>query len=92
MTSSNSNDQGGWGFWFRSNFDKMLLTGLFVFVTGIVLHMSHDSIDHDHILWARELAGTIMGALLGLITGHLIAAKMSAKSTKNSSEASAEGD
>ena len=56
------------------NFDKMLLTGLFIFAVCTVIHITHDAKDGDLVLWAREMAGTVLGALLGLITGHALAA------------------
>lgn len=68
----------GWGAWFRDNFDKLLLTMVFVFLVLVVLHMDHDSKDQDQILWARELAGTFAGGLLGLITGHALASRTTA--------------
>ena len=66
-----------WGKFLRENFDKLLLAALFVYGVQVVVHMTHDMRDVDQILWARELAGTIVGALLGLITGHALAAKAS---------------
>lgn len=65
-----------WKF-FRENFDKMLLLGLFVFTVGVTLHISHDQKDNDQVLWAREMAGTVLGGLLGLITGHALAGQRS---------------
>lgn len=69
---------GEWGKWLRDNFDKLLLTLIFVFMVAVVAHMSHDGKDLDQILWARELAGTFAGGLLGLITGHALASKTTA--------------
>lgn len=66
---------GDWSKFLRENFDKLLLAALFVYGVQVVVHMTHDMRDVDQILWARELAGTIVGALLGLITGHALAAK-----------------
>lgn len=63
-----------WGRFLRYNFDKLILLALFVYVFQQVVHFSHDGRDSDHILWARETAGTVLGGLLGLITGHSIAA------------------
>ena len=68
----------GWGAWFRENFDKLLLTGVFMFMVVMVLHMTHDARDTEQILWARELAGTFAGGLLGLITGHALASRTTA--------------
>lgn len=62
-----------WGIWFREAFDKILLFVTFLITIWVVLHMAHDDKDVDQILWARELAGTVLGALLGLITGHALA-------------------
>lgn len=68
-----------WGKWFRDNFDKLLLTTVFIFMVQMVVHMSHDGRDADQILWARELAGTFAGGLLGLITGHALASRATAQ-------------
>jgi len=53
-------------------FDKILLTVIFIGLVLLVLHMSHDSMDTPAVNWARESAGTILGALLGIITGGLL--------------------
>lgn len=74
----------------RDNFDKLLLTGLFVYIAQLVVHMSHDMRDADEILWARELAGTVVGALLGLITGHALASKATVSSTPPSATITSE--
>jgi hypothetical protein len=74
---------GTWSSWFRDSFDKLLLFITFLITVGVVLHMVHDSKDMDEILWAREMAGTVLGALLGLITGHALA---SSKATTVTSE------
>lgn len=63
-----------WGRWFRDNFDKLLLTIVFLTCVGLVIHMTHHHADSEEILWARELAQTFAGGLLGLITGHALAA------------------
>lgn len=57
-----------WGQWFRSNFVLFLLVFLFMGLMALVLHMAHDAVDKEHVLFAREQAGTVLGALLGLIT------------------------
>lgn len=54
------------------HFDKLLLTGIFIALVLLVLHMSHDAADVSAVNWARESAGTVLGALLGLITGALL--------------------
>lgn len=64
-------------------FDKLLLFVTFIITLGIVLHMAHDSKDVDQILWARELAGTVLGALLGLITGHALASSRATTTTQS---------
>lgn len=64
-----------WGKWLRENSDKFVLLVLFGLLVLLVVHMTHDAKDSDAILWARELAGTVLGALLGLITGHALASK-----------------
>ena len=50
------------------HFDKLLLTGLFLVLVGIVVHMTHDGRDVAALNWAREQASIIIGSLLGLIT------------------------
>lgn len=77
-----------WGRWFRENFDKLLLTVVFLTCIGLVVHMAHHSADSDEILWARELAQTFAGGLLGLITGHALAVK----ATKPTPETEAKGN
>lgn len=57
-----------WEF-FRQNFDKLLLAAIFLYLTVLLLHMSHDPHDAATVSWAREQANLIIGALLGLITG-----------------------
>jgi hypothetical protein len=83
------------------NFDKLLLTSIFAFICIMVLHMMHDKggIDNDHILWAREMAGTVLGGLLGLITGHMMATRATASTpgggtamTMTSGDGSSNGD
>ena len=81
----------GWGPWFRDNFDKLLLTLVFLFMVTVVVHMSHDAKDADQILWARELAGTFAGGLLGLITGHALASKTTATTGSTTMTTSSEG-
>lgn len=81
----------GWGQWIRDNFDKLLLTTVFIFMVMVTVHMSHDSKDADQILWARELAGTFAGGLLGLITGHALASKTTATSGAGTMTTSSEG-
>ena len=54
------------------HFDKLLLTGLFLVLVGIVVHMTHDGRDVAALNWAREQASLIIGALLGLITGAVL--------------------
>lgn len=74
---------GEWGKFLRENFDKLLLTALFMFAVGVVIHITHDAKDLDLVLWAREMAGTVLGALLGLITGHALAASRTTVTTGN---------
>lgn len=74
-----------WAKWFRENSDKFLLLILFGLLVVLVVHMSHDHKDVDAILWARELAGTVLGALLGLITGHALATRSTSTSGSSSS-------
>ena len=62
-----------WAKWFQDNFDKLLLSLLWMFAIFVVLHMAHDSRDNEHISWAREVASGLLGALLGLITGARLA-------------------
>lgn len=81
----------GWGPWFRDNFDKLLLTMVFLFMVVVVVHMTHDAKDTDQILWARELAGTFAGGLLGLITGHVLASKTTATTGSTTMTTSSEG-
>lgn len=68
----------------RRDFDKLLLTSVFLLLVGLVVHMSHDNQDASIINWAREQAGTVLGALLGLITGVALRNRDAAvnKSTK----------
>ena len=54
------------------HFDKLLLTGIFLILVMLVVHMSHDQADAGAVNWAREAAGTVLGGLLGLITGGLL--------------------
>lgn len=54
------------------HFDKLLLTALFVYMTMLLLHMSHDLVDAADVSWAREQSNLIIGALLGLITGAVL--------------------
>lgn len=59
-----------WEF-FKVNFDKLLLAGLFIYLTILVIHMTHDTTsDAAAVHWAREQANLVVGALLGLITGR----------------------
>lgn len=65
----------GWHFFtetLHQHFDKLLLVGLFVYMTLVLLHMSHDSMDAADVSWAREQSNLIIGALLGLITGAVL--------------------
>ena len=80
-----------WPQWFKDNFDKLLLTTVFVFMVAVVIHMSHDQKDLEQILWARELAGTFAGGLLGLITGHALASKTTATAGNSTVVTSSEG-
>ena len=50
----------------RSEFNKILLTFLFLVMVGVVLWMARDA---ANVNWAREQAALILGGLLGLITG-----------------------
>lgn len=56
----------------ENHFDKLLLASLFVYMTVVLLHMSHDSSDAADVSWAREQSNLIVGALLGLITGAVL--------------------
>lgn len=53
------------------HFDKLLLTGLLIFMVWVVLHMARIG-DAQDINWAREQSNLIVGALLGLITGAVL--------------------
>jgi len=72
-----------WGKFLRENFDKILLTSLFVYTVATVIHITHDAKDQELVLWAREMAGTVLGALLGLITGHALAQSRTTVTTGN---------
>ena len=67
------------------NFDKLLLTMLFLVMVAVVLHTSHDTVDAAAIHWAREQANLFVGALVGLITG------MSLRNKNNKPEEPKEG-
>lgn len=82
---------GEWGKWFRDNFDKLLLFVTFLFTCFLVVHLVHDTRDSDQILWAREMAGTVLGALLGLITGHALASRTTASAQGVAVTATTEG-
>jgi hypothetical protein len=69
-----------WSKHFRDNFDKMLLFSLVIGLIAVVIHMSHDKIDEDHISWAREITGTVLGGLMGLVTGRALAMAARTKS------------
>lgn len=56
----------------RDHFDKLLLSGMFLVMICVVLHMAHDGRDAADMGWAREQANLIVGALLGLITGAVL--------------------
>jgi hypothetical protein len=58
-----------WQFW-KFNFDKVLLTSLFVGMVTLVVYLASNNIDGENISWARELTSSIIGALFGLITGR----------------------
>lgn len=61
------------GAWLRENFDKLLLSVLFVGLVCLVLFLSVQKIGNGELSWAREQSGTVLGALLGLITGRALA-------------------
>lgn len=58
----------GIGKWFTGEFDKLLLTFLFMWVVRRVVTSAPDT---SGALWARELAGTIVGSLITLVTGQV---------------------
>lgn len=60
---------------FKDNFDKILLSFLFLVIFSADLHMAYHRADASVVAWGRESAGTILGGLLGLITGLKIASK-----------------
>lgn len=52
------------------HFDKLLLTGVLLYMIHIVVFMSLYQFAAENVSWARELTAGIGGALLGLITGR----------------------
>lgn len=72
------------GKFLRENFDKLLLFIIFLITISVVVHFSHHGADTDQVLWAREMAGTVLGGLLGLITGHAIATRTTASTPTSS--------
>lgn len=71
------------GKFLSSNFDKLLLVAIFAGICQMVIHLTHDNRDGDLVLWAREMAGTVLGGLLGLITGHALATRAIATTVAN---------
>lgn len=53
----------------KTQFDKLLLTFLFLTVFFSVIIMVHNHIEPSVVSWGRETAAGFSGALLGLITG-----------------------
>lgn len=66
----------------KENFDKLLLTFLFLIIFSATVHMAYHNMDASDVAWARESAGTILGGLLGLITGYRMATAAAAAKDK----------
>ena len=58
-----------WTTFIQVNFDKLLLTVMWVVQLIVVLLLVTVARDMSSISWARELTGTVVGALIGIITG-----------------------
>jgi hypothetical protein len=54
---------------FKSQFDKLLITALVLVFAGLSIHIIHDISDAKLIDWVTNAFSALLGALLGLITG-----------------------
>lgn len=72
-----------WAHWFRGNFDKFLLVGLFAFLISLLIHTIHaKDVDPSIAQWFRETCNTVMGTLIGIITGVSMARRDSQKTAQ----------
>lgn len=60
----------------KENFDKLLLSGIVIYMVHVVVILSMWTVDPSTVSWARELTSGAMGALLGLITGIRVGQKI----------------
>lgn len=55
---------------FKANFDKLLLSILFLTVVGLLLHAIHHQADAGTISWFENTIGQVLAALLTLMVGR----------------------
>jgi len=53
-----------------SHFDKLLLAGLFVLVTGLTFWIMHRFPDSESLHWVENADGQILAALLTMMVGQ----------------------
>lgn len=59
--------------WAKQNFDKLLMSGLFLFMIGVLIHVVHHGSDAGTISWLENTVGQILAALLTLVVSKQLA-------------------
>jgi hypothetical protein len=53
--------------WVKANFDKLLMSTLFLVMIGVFIHCVHHGVDAGSVSWLQTTAGQVLAALFTLV-------------------------